>query len=1832
MSNNSWKQYGGISKMDDFNVINASTIVAEQFVSRSTKPIYQYLNGIFEVSYDLSAGQNVIASNSIYAAVDLFINKDIYSNNKIFFGGDTFAPSGNVFPALPDETTHAFMYGDSMNIGVNLTVPKTIFNITGTVEADTDILTVESKNGYIRNILGQNKLQRGLVMDASDSTTNIMFYNDNSTNVLNNPDATIRYTEGGVLSTTTSNGITTSSRYTRIDTSGGTIFMDGTKTQIDSLGYIIMNTSGGFMLDTSYAYVHINDQKGDINIDSSGQFVLHNSGGYFALNDNEGILSSSGKIVVNASGGLIELTSNGGDINLDSQNISLKSFVNFAPPTRESSDDLYHETLTVYDNSHSTFLYNVYEKESIKTGNAIVGVGKDSSANTFLRLVPNGKLEGSAYGGGVYPYDMTRPMNLIGLNDASGNYVHNQMILSGNNKANYTSTLGINTYMPKTEQYVVDMNGPLRIANGEINTIINTEFQIITVAFCKTNSLVGIAVGTPSVLNDKPDDNPTFTQVLLYTNDGGKSWQRSNIYNNDTIDDILIHFNTAFMYNDTYGIIAGNNSYIYYTNNGGINWYRMQYYINGSDTETDNTYRNAGNINYTISGDNLRISIAYAIDGTDDYTKQIRFFDISVADLPNQLNGDTYKLNAFTDISLDMNITNSDSTSEYIYYVGNGIARIKSSALVDNDTTYSNDEFYVVNTTRTYYGIYAYDNNYAIAVGEDIISYTLDGLNWTDIVVSTDTSLGADIILKGIFIHNEMHAVIVGDNGIFLYTSFGPSAANWTIVPDTILNSSGTASRINGNNNMLNTIFMPNKYSYIISIVVTESINDIEDSADIVGESKIQYVFLPALYYHGENTVLDICGNMNITGSINVLSNGLNVNSINYASSLSDSGTMSIANNTHVLNIGKNDDQETIESSINRSFATVSSVINIGANDCTDSNNSVLINIGNYNQNANDRSPNYINIGGGTDKVNIGGKITYSSSASTETRSNEIVLNNLNVNNGISDYIGDYNYTPDSNTQLPDGVTLYSAYDSTKVSDENNYKYSYDTSGDIDSLLDASINSLSSITQPEISNMIFTYINNYNYSDTNLPDGVTIEDDEYVYDNNANNAELENYFISPFNAFNSSARSGLYITDNLVGKTGFIAVSEDMSGYIIKPTNVNSNTIKLDVNSLTLTPENNISVNNDLGIHNINNGIVVLQRSVGSDAYPLVDSDFTLSVKQFDISNILVRDSIKSTDERQFINTETTFESDVSMNSNLLIAKDLVIQGNLKVEQYSTETIINTNVNNYSLIVTEDMSLNGRLHVNGDVSLNGQLFVRDYLGVNINNPSVAVDINYTDAIRIPHGTTVERPTVTDEETNGGYIRYNTTTHQFEGYGPGNAWRSLNGVVNVAQNTKIAASSPNADSTNNELIFYTAPTDDIDPDSATERMRINAIGNVGIGTNDPKNKLDIEGATVIGSTYAGTDVAPTNGLLVEGNVGIGTNDPKNKLDIEGATVIGSTYAGTNTAPTNGLLVEGNVGIGETDPLYKLHIRGSGPQLFLEGDDNVDNPTTIRSTAGPSYRSTYHEIQFSHFDVLGFDGVANYIDFNVSSGGVAPSTRMRIDGNGNVGIGITELQNVKNRLDISGAVTIGSTYAGTDVAPTNGLLVEGNVGIGSNDPKNKLDIEGAVVIGSTYAGTEVAPTDGLLVKGNVFVGTTNSGYTMDINGTVQATSYNATSDLRMKTNIVPMMNSLDKVVKLEGVQYNWKNDNTNKMHSGLIAQSVELIIPEAVETNSVKNTDGFYQKSINYNGIVPYLIESIKTLHDNDVKRSKEFEELKQHNNTLSKKIIEYDKIFDQLMNK
>ena len=78
---------------------------------------------------------------------------------------------------------------------------------------------------------------------------------------------------------------------------------------------------------------------------------------------------------------------------------------------------------------------------------------------------------------------------------------------------------------------------------------------------------------------------------------------------------------------------------------------------------------------------------------------------------------------------------------------------------------------------------------------------------------------------------------------------------------------------------------------------------------------------------------------------------------------------------------------------------------------------------------------------------------------------------------------------------------------------------------------------------------------------------------------------------------------------------------------------------------------------------------------------------------------------------------------------------------------------------------------------------------------------------------------------------------------------------------------------------------------------------------------------------------------------------------------------------------------------------------------------------------------------------------------------------------------------------------------------------------------------------------------------------------------------TSDERIKTNIRNIDNALDKVLLLQGVNYTLIQENTEEI--GLIAQDVELVVPEAVKECSLTNLKG-----INYQGLVGLLVEAIK----------------------------------------
>jgi hypothetical protein len=114
------------------------------------------------------------------------------------------------------------------------------------------------------------------------------------------------------------------------------------------------------------------------------------------------------------------------------------------------------------------------------------------------------------------------------------------------------------------------------------------------------------------------------------------------------------------------------------------------------------------------------------------------------------------------------------------------------------------------------------------------------------------------------------------------------------------------------------------------------------------------------------------------------------------------------------------------------------------------------------------------------------------------------------------------------------------------------------------------------------------------------------------------------------------------------------------------------------------------------------------------------------------------------------------------------------------------------------------------------------------------------------------------------------------------------------------------------------------------------------------------------------------------------------------------------------------------------------------------------------------------------------------------------------------------------------------------------------------------------------------------GNVGVGTASPGVLLDVAGQARGTAaFISTSDRRFKKNVLQLQGSLDKVMNLTGVSYDWRMDEfperkfSAQAQVGFIAQDVENVVPELVHTDP----DGW--KSIAYATLTPVIVEAMKS---------------------------------------
>ncbi|HWR31876.1 MAG TPA: tail fiber domain-containing protein, partial [Chitinophagaceae bacterium] len=96
----------------------------------------------------------------------------------------------------------------------------------------------------------------------------------------------------------------------------------------------------------------------------------------------------------------------------------------------------------------------------------------------------------------------------------------------------------------------------------------------------------------------------------------------------------------------------------------------------------------------------------------------------------------------------------------------------------------------------------------------------------------------------------------------------------------------------------------------------------------------------------------------------------------------------------------------------------------------------------------------------------------------------------------------------------------------------------------------------------------------------------------------------------------------------------------------------------------------------------------------------------------------------------------------------------------------------------------------------------------------------------------------------------------------------------------------------------------------------------------------------------------------------------------------------------------------------------------------------------------------------------------------------------------------------------------------------------------------------------------------------------------------------SDARLKKNITPLQNSLQKILRLNGYHYNWiDSSRSSAVQTGVLAQEIEQEMPELVKTDEAG------MKSVNYSGMIPYLIESVKELKQENDQLKMELMQLK-----------------------
>lgn len=373
---------------------------------------------------------------------------------------------------------------------------------------------------------------------------------------------------------------------------------------------------------------------------------------------------------------------------------------------------------------------------------------------------------------------------------------------------------------------------------------------------------------------------------------------------------------------------------------------------------------------------------------------------------------------------------------------------------------------------------------------------------------------------------------------------------------------------------------------------------------------------------------------------------------------------------------------------------------------------------------------------------------------------------------------------------------------------------------------------------------------------------------------------------------------------------------------------------------------------------------------------------------------------------------------------------------------------------------------------------------------------------------------------------------------------GNTVTTLNNMTlaNVTVTT-VSGASANA-------VVYTNSSGQVTANSSV--IALDTSGNLGLGVtpsawNSVFKAVDVGAGASLASTGSGNARVFQNAYYsVGGAWTYRSTDVAAKYEMFGDHswfVAPSGTAGTTVTWTQAMRLDasGNLGVGTTSPTARLHVASANTavdsqgNLFVTTTDSYAINTGGLISLGGKYTSGGSIANFAGIwgrKENATDGnYAGYLAFGANKNGTGVTEAARIDSSGNLLVGTTGLPN-------------GTSVYGFGLGPaTNGRTV-------------------------LYQASNQTTSQTLQAYYNP------NGNVGSISTSGSLTSYNISSDYRLKENIVPLTGGLSKISALKPSVYNYKSDPSTQIE-GFIAHELAEVCPHAVTGEKDATTEEEYE---------------------------------------------------------